>query len=45
MIISMCYSAIIRYKFYDFGCNWSIIKGTLLEEQRTISAVNRIPLE
>ena len=30
---------------FDFGCNWSIIKGPALEEQRTISAVTRIPLE
>jgi len=43
MKFSICESAQIGYK--RDGCNWSIIKGTVLEGQRTISAVTRIPLE
>jgi len=45
MKISICGSAIYRYKRCDFGCNYSTIKGTLLKEQRTSSAINRIPLD
>jgi len=45
MKISIYDSVLIRYKLCDFGCNWSIINGTVLEERRTISAVTWIPLE
>ena len=43
--IPICDSALIRYKRRDFGCNRSIIKVTVLEEQRTTHAVTWFPLE
>ena len=32
----------MRHKRYKFGCDRSIMKGTLLEEQRTFTAVSRL---
>jgi len=41
----ICDSALIRYKRRNFGCSCSTVKSTVFEEQGTISAVSRIPLE
>jgi hypothetical protein len=38
-----CYSTHIAYKLCQFGCDRPVIKGNLLQEQSTITAVYRLP--
>jgi len=34
----------ISYKRWKFGCDRLVSKGSLLEEQRTVSSVSRFPM-
>jgi hypothetical protein len=43
--IHLCQSLRMTYKWWTFGWDWSKMKGTILGEQSTFSAVSRLPFE
>ena len=45
MKLRTIHSLCMCYNWFKFGCNWSIMKGTLLKEQNTFSGLSRLKLD